>query len=164
MKRFWKTAGVSILSIALALGVVSIGVAPQPLRAQGPQQTTGTTTVLPIISPTLTGQTFNRNLGGGMACVMIEQFSTTATTFTFAVNGSIDRGVHYFPLAVAPYVGSATIASVLTTVTISNNTATLYTANVSGFTNIQVVTSGTFTATGVNIQITSSTGDCSSRI
>lgn len=159
MKSHLKLIGMCLLSALLAIGIVSVPVST--VHAQG--QSNLATTVYPPMLFTATAQTDTQALGS-FQCVVIQEKAATATTFTFQVGLSNDRGVTYTNAAVAPYVGSATIASVLTATAISNNTSTWYVVNVAGFTNIRIVTSSTFTATGVQFTLTASTGVCPGKI
>jgi len=108
----------------------------------------------PAMNFTATSQTDTQTLGG-VSFVTIEETAATCTTLTFQVKVSNDGGTNYYALAVAPYVAGTLVPST-SAVTVSNNTPTLYVANVAGFTNIEIVTSSTFTCTGVNFYITGS--------
>lgn len=152
-----KLANILVLAV-LSMSLLAIGCNQNP----APQQKVGAyypgtlTSALPnypypVMTFTATAQTVTQILSG-VSYVTIEENAATCTTLTFQVKVSNDGGTNYYALAVAPYVAGTLVPST-SAVTVSNNTSTLYVANVAGFTNIEVVTSSTFTATGVTFQI-----------
>lgn len=162
-----KTAFEKFVSAVLVcvLGAMGYGITrlPAPLpTSSGPQKFgsfyPGTLTSafpnypLTPMTFTATAQTVTAILSG-VSYVTISETATTCTTMTFQVKVSNDNGVTYYALAIAPYVAGTLVPST-SAVTVSNNTPNLYVANVAGFTNIEIVTSSTFTATGVSFQIT----------
>lgn len=105
---------------------------------------------------TATSQTATQTLGGISFCT----FSLTATaltTVTWIVKGSTDGGTNYYAIAVAPYVAGTLVPS--TSAITSTSAPVLFVANLSGFTNFEIVTSGTFTATSVTITPTCSSNE-----
>lgn len=162
MKRFIKIASVSILSFILAFGVASLSIAPRRLEAQ-----VGPSGAISVIEPTqrltplvftATSQTATRTLPSS-ACAVVSQTANTLTTATFTIEYSNDGGTTYYPAAVAPYVGSAARASVLTAITVTTS-GHLYILPTTGMTNIEAVTSSTFTGTSLTLTITTSGNPC----
>jgi hypothetical protein len=162
VKRFLKLAAVSALSFVLAFGVASLGIAPRRLEAQ-----VGPSGANPVIQPTqrltplvftATSQTVTRTLPSS-SCAVISQTANTLTTATFTVEVSNDGGTTYYPAAVAPYVGSAARASVLTAITVTTS-GHLYILPVVGMTNLEAITSSTFTGTSLTLTITTTGNPC----
>jgi hypothetical protein len=106
----------------------------------------------PAMNFTATSQTVTQALSG-VSFVTIEFTATTCTPITWQVKVSNDGGTNYVALPVAPYA-AGTLSPSTSAVTLSAATTEMYVANVAGFTNIEIVTSSTFTATGVNFYIT----------
>lgn len=76
---------------------------------------------------------------------------SSLTTATFAVNGSSDGGKTFYALNISAINAPGTTA---TTETVT--TAGVYQVNLSGITDVEFVTSGTFTATNISITLTAS--------
>ena len=161
-----KTAFEKFMSamVVCILGLCGYGISrlPAPLpTSSGPQKFgafyPGTLTAAfpnypyPVMSLTATAQTVTQPLSGA-SYVTISQTATTCSSATYQFKVSNDGGVTYYALAVAPYVAGTLVPST-SAITVTNNSASLFVANVAGFTNIEVVTSSTFTATGFAIQI-----------
>lgn len=161
--RFSKPFAImaSVLLLASSL-LVGCGEKPGP-QALGASYYPGTLTSalpnypFPVMTFTATAQTLSQNLSG-QACMTLTMTSTALTTVTFIVNGSNDGGVTYVPLRVAPYI--ATLTAAITAITATANKP--YLVNVSGFTNYQIVTSGTFTATNVKFAAVATSNPCPS--
>lgn len=146
--------------IAAALFSAAILVAA-PALAQTPTQapffTGGQTSIFPNFSYaaqsfTATAQT-GASIGlAGLSSGIIQVKGTVVTSVIFNVQGSIDGGVTWTNLLVAPY--AATLVPVATATTAT--AAGLYVVNLAGITNVRFVTSGTFTGTGVTIKLTGS--------
>lgn len=97
------------------------------------------------LSTELTGNVVSYSTG------TITVTGTSLTTATFAVNGSSDGGKTFYPLNISTINAPATTA---TTETVT--TAGAYQVNLSGITDIEFVTSGTFTATNISLTLTAS--------
>jgi len=100
---------------------------------------------------TATGQTKTQNIGG-VSAASISVTGSAFTTATWTLVGSNDGGMNWFPLNVAPL---AVPLAPVTTATTTASVPALYVANLAGLTNIEIVTSGTFTASAASFQITS---------
>ena len=86
--------------------------------------------------------------GGSFAMANIEMIGTALTTATIGLLASVDGGVNFFPW---PINLPATPTTLVTTATITANA--VYQANLSGVTHLQFVTSGTFTATNLVLNL-----------
>lgn len=75
--------------------------------------------------------------------------SGTFSAATFGVKGSNDGGAHYFPINIATVLAPGTVAT-----TVVASTTSLYQVNLAGLTNVEFVTSGTFTGTSAIIHLT----------
>lgn len=108
--------------------------------------------LVPVVSLTATAQTSTEFLGvPGASYAGIVVTGTTLTTATWALQGSINGGTTWVAIATAP-LGVTPLVPVLTeTSTVAAGSS--YAANVAGFTRLRFVTSGTFTATGLKIQV-----------
>jgi hypothetical protein len=111
----------------------------------------------PLMTFTATAQTKTQALSG-QACLTLTMTATALTTATWIVNVSNDGGATYVPARVAPF--AATLTPAITAVT--TTAVKPYLVNVSGWTNYEIVTSGTFTATAVNFQGVASSNPCPS--
>jgi len=149
-----KKISAVMMALVLTIGLCLVGCSSTPERL-GAGYYPGTLTSLlpnypyPPMVFTATSQTLTQALSGQSYCT----FSVTAntlTTATFTIEGSSDGGTTYYPWAVAPLAGSATLASVLTAITVTT-APKMYVANVAGLTNFEIVTSSTFTATSVTV-------------
>jgi hypothetical protein len=108
------------------------------------------------VSMTATGQTsaplkmaqFSA-AGGGFNLGTVTVKATALTTVTFGILGSADNGVTYFPLNIWSVLTPGTAATTATA-----TAAGLYQFSLAGITNIEFVTSGTFTATGLSLILT----------
>jgi hypothetical protein len=113
----------------------------------------GINAVFPAQVVTSSGQTDTVKLTGVAFSVgTISLTGSGLTTVTFAVMGSADNGLSFFQLPIS------TVASPGSTPT-STVTATangLYQVNLAGITQVQFVTSGTFTATSVSLVLSAS--------
>jgi hypothetical protein len=130
----------------------SILAVPQFAAAQGvsSQPVTFPTYQPAAQSFTATAQTGAVYTAVGFSSATVAVVGTAITTVTWALQGSTD-GVNFFPLATAaPLVPGTTAATQTTTAN------AIYVANVAGFTKFRIVTSGTFTATGLTIKFTAS--------
>jgi hypothetical protein len=76
---------------------------------------------------------------------------SSLTTATFAVKGSSDGGVTFYSINISALNSPATTA---TTETVT--TAGVYQVNLTGLTDVEFVTSGTFTATNISLILTAS--------
>lgn len=149
-----KVAAAIFCSVAILFG--GLALTPRETSAQFKQPPTFFgNTAFPSMKFTATSQTKSVILQGFSICT-ISQTSVANTTATWQAKLSNDGGTTYYAAAVAPYVGSATLASVLTATTTTATTAALFVVNVGGFSNLEIVTSGTFTATSVSFQVTCS--------
>lgn len=96
------------------------------------------------------GQTPGGN-GGSYSVGTITVKGTSLTTATFAVNGSSDGGVTFFPLNISSINAPGTTT---TTQTVTANG--IYQVNLSGITDVEYITSGTFTGTSIALTLTAS--------
>jgi hypothetical protein len=113
----------------------------------------GINAVFPPQIVTASGQTDTLPIYGSAFSVgSITVTGTSLTTVTFAVMGSSDNGVSFYPLPITT-VGSP--GSTPTT-TVTATAAGLYQVNLAGITHIEFVTSGTFTATSVKFVLSAS--------
>jgi hypothetical protein len=151
LKKF--TAIFLIASLAVIGGMLSVAHAPNVL-AQG---SASNLTVVqpnyrrPALTATATSQTLKDVLPASSYCT-INLTGVALTTVTFQFKVSNDGGVTYYPLSVAPYAASGALVPVTAAATAT--AAGLYVANVAGFTNYEILTSGTFTATSVSWNLT----------
>lgn len=123
---------------------------PQIFTASGQ---TGTVIQLNgLVSPSST-------VGSSFASLTATLTGTSLTTVTFAIQGSSDNGVTFFPLPI--YLVASPLSPPSLTVTATANG--LYQVNSGGLTHVRVVTSGTFTATSVNLTLTGSPNALMSR-
>ncbi|HVI10210.1 MAG TPA: hypothetical protein VND65_18110 [Candidatus Binatia bacterium] len=164
MTRYQKFFGI-VLGMILMATVLTIGCgtpAPQSdSQKLGANFYPGTLTSLlpnyayaPMVF-TATSQTKTQSLSG-QACLTLTMSSTALTTVTFQAKGSNDGGASYFPLRIAPI--AATLTASVSAQTATANTA--YYVQVSSFTNYELVTSSTFTATNVTFQGVGSSNPC----
>lgn len=91
------------------------------------------------------------NVGNSFATGIITLTGTSLTTATFGVLGSFDGGATYFPINIYPVLTPTTGG---TTATATANG--VYTTNLSGVDHVKFVTSGTFTATNIKLDLTGS--------
>lgn len=89
-------------------------------------------------------------LGSSYILGNIQISGTALTTVTFAVQASND-GIIYTPLNLWPVLTPTSISA-----TITATTAGIYQTNLSNWTYVRIVTSGTFTATNVTFSLTGS--------
>lgn len=89
---------------------------------------------------------------GSASVGAITLVGTSLTTVTFTVEASTDGGLNYFPAPVYTVASPSIAASTPITATASGQ----YYINLAGVTHLQIVTSGTFTATSVSFQLTTS--------
>ncbi len=130
-------------------------------RSQGPPSNPSLGSPLPTFSfsPmvfTATGQTKTQGIGGlSIATVRI---AGPATAATLQIKASNDAGANYFPI---PFTNGTYASNVLQVTTPGafpayTGTPVLYWVNLAGFTNVEIVSSGTFTGASVSVQITGS--------
>lgn len=127
-----------------------------------PQASPYSNSVFPSQVFTHTGQTGNviqlnglvnpSTVGSSFASLTITVTGTSLTTATFAIQGSSDNGVTFFPLPIYA-VASPTSPP---TPTVNATANGLYQVNSAGLTHVRAVTSGTFTATTLNLTFTGS--------
>jgi len=147
-----KRKGTKLKMVAFALfalvGVAIAQVSPWTVKPFNPVTMTATgqtSAVVPMLSPgTSTGNSF--------ASGSITVSGTGLVTATFAVLGSTDYGVNYFPLPLSPIATPGTTA-LTQTVTASGG---IYQVNLATITNVKFVTSGTFTATSLQLLLSAS--------
>jgi hypothetical protein len=105
---------------------------------------------------TATSQTKKQTLGGFSTATL--EITGTATSCILQVEVSNDGGSNYFA---TPYFAGVYTSNVPVIVTGAafptyNNSPVLYWISVAGMTNLEVVSSGTFTGTSCTVQITAS--------
>lgn len=167
ISRLFKPATIVVIALLCLLGIGNIAQHLHPtaqqitdlVSAQTQPFYPGSTTSLlpnypyPVMTFTATSQTLKQPLSG-QSYATISITGATFTTATFTIKGSNDKGVNFYPLAVAPYpVSGGSFTPTVSAITVTSPPA-LYVVNVAGFTNIEIVTSGTFTATSMSAQIT----------
>lgn len=91
-------------------------------------------------------------VGSSYASLTVTVAGTSLTTVTFAIQGSADNGVTFFPLPIFIVASPASPPALSITATVNG----LYQVNSAGLTHIRAVTSGTFTATSVTLTFTGS--------
>lgn len=96
----------------------------------------------------LNGATTGSTVASSYSLANITVTGTSLTTATFAVQGSADNGVTYYPVLISALATPGTTA---TTITVTG--PGIFQFNPGGLTHVRVVTSGTFTATSLSIQI-----------
>jgi hypothetical protein len=133
---------------------------PAPAAAQGPYYPGSTPSIFPNYSYapatfTATSQTSSVINLTGLTSGLVQVTGTALTTVTWAIKGSIDGGVTFFSLPTAA-IPTTTVPITTTAVTQTTTASALYVVNLSGMTNVEFVTSGTFTATSVAIKLTAS--------
>jgi len=161
----WTTFKKTALAVVIGLTISALAIIPQLSlpRALFAQSNQGYFAVLtPNFSPaaltfTATSQTGKIALSGFQSCTM-QYVGTGITTATFEVKGSNDGGTTYYPLPFSTGAYTSNVLSVVTgaTITESGNTAVIWWLNVASLTNLEVVTSGTFTGTSIAIKFTCS--------
>jgi hypothetical protein len=104
--------------------------------------------VATVTSLTATAQTSASFGMPGSSYGVIQIKATAITTVTWAIQGSIDGGVTFFPLNTAAILVPGTVAA-----TETSTANGLYVVNLAGITNVRFVTSSTFTATGLTIKL-----------
>jgi hypothetical protein len=104
---------------------------------------------------TATAQTKTQSLSG-QQCLTLTMTSSSLTTVTFQVKVSNDGGATYVPARTTPLAASLTASISAVTATTNNP----YLVQVASFTNYEIVTSGTFTATSVTFQGVGSSNEC----
>lgn len=148
--------------IAAALfSAASLAAAPALAQTpnQGPFFTGGQTSIFPNFSYAAQSFTATAQTGAviglpGLSSGLIEVKGTALTTVTFAVMGSIDGGLTYTALPVAPIAVVPLIVAL--TATAAAPAPSFYAVDLSCVTNVKIVTSSTFTGTGVTIKLTGS--------
>lgn len=139
--------------LAVVMLVLCFVMAAPQLSAQVTNYSGQIATMTPNISYaaqtfTATGQTGATLNIGGASSGTISVIGSSLTTATWAIQGSNDGGVTFFPLL------TAAIAVPGTTATSETTTAnSMYIVNVAGLTNVRFVTSGTFTATNIKVKL-----------
>lgn len=111
---------------------------------------------LPVMTFTATGQTVTRAIGG-FSTATVEIFGV-ATAATMQMKCSNDGGANYYGI---PWTAGAYTTNVLQVTTPGAFTAyagtpELFYVDLAGFTNCEVVTSGTFTGASAQVQIVAS--------
>jgi len=137
------------------VGAAIAQVSPWTVKPFSPVTMTATgqtSAVVPMLSPgTGTGNSFSSG--------SITVTGTGLVTATFAVMGSTDYGANYFPLPLSPIATPGTTA-LTQTVTSSGG---VYQVNLATITNVKFVTSGTFTATSLQLLLSASPNGSVSR-
>lgn len=143
------------IAASALFAVATLGVAvPSLAQASFPGGQTSITPNFSYPAQAFTAAQTGTTIGlSGLNAGLFEVKATSLTAVTLAVQGSIDGGVTFFPLAYAPY--APTLTPVITS-TLAAVPTTLFVVNLAGITNVRFVTSGTFTATGVTIKLTGS--------
>jgi hypothetical protein len=157
MKNFRDRTNVALaLLLSGALIFAGFSLAPGKAAAQGSWNTPGNNMVLPnyrypAMVFTATSQTKTQGIGG-VSTATVQIFGVALTTVTWQLLCSNDGGTHFYGLPSLAAGGTAPI----TAGAITTTSAGLYYFKISGCTNFEIVTSGTFTATSVTAQVTAS--------
>ena len=130
------------------VGVAMAQVSPWTVKPFNPVTMTATGQTSAVVSMLSPGTSTGNSFASGSITVS----GTGLVTATFAVMGSTDYGVNYFPLPLSPIATPGTTA-LTQTVTASGG---IYQVNLATITNVKFVTSGTFTATSVQLLLTAS--------
>lgn len=107
------------------------------------------------VGPNFAAQSFTGAATGdslpvvGYAYGTVSLKATSITTVTFTIQVSNDGGVSYFPAPFSVCSAPSTLMNVATA-----TTQQLYCLSLAGMTNYRIVTSGTFTGTGVTFKLT----------
>lgn len=101
---------------------------------------------------TATAQTKTQVLGG-CSTATISISGTALTTVTWQIFASNDGGTNYYAIPQSTGAFTSNVLTVTTGAATTTTAATLYYANLSGFTIFKIVTSGTFTATNVTAKV-----------
>lgn len=99
----------------------------------------------------LNGLVVSSTVGSSFASGLITLTGSSLTTVTFAIQGSSDNGLTYFPLAISAISTPGT-----TTTSVTSTANGLYQVSLAGLTHVRFVTSGTFTATNIRLVLTGS--------
>src|SRR5271154_6749979 len=126
---------------------------PESAEAQGRYNSTvnsvNPNTNFPHLTFTATSQTQKTALAGfSTATVRYAGTQGGVTTATFEIEASNDGGQSYFPIPTSTGVYSSNVLNVITGASITQSAATpvMYWVNLAGMTNLEIVTSGTFTS------------------
>jgi hypothetical protein len=138
-----------LLLLALSLPLRAQLASPYSNSIYKPQIATGTGQSLPVIQ--LNGLTSSSTVGSSYSSGSLTVTGFGLSNVNFQVLGSFDNGATFYPLLVWP-IYSPTSASTTANAN-SNNVFQFSLANV---THIQIVTTGTFTATQVQFLLTAS--------
>lgn len=107
----------------------------------------------PSVLMTASGQTSSPiRLGQSYSSITVTLTGSSLTTATVGLLGSADNGVTYTAVAMQKCSVPGTFATTETA-----TTAACYQANSAGFTHLEFVTSGTFTATSITLVVSGST-------
>jgi hypothetical protein len=102
----------------------------------------------------LNGLTSPSTVGSSYTLGTVTVTGTSLTTVTFGVLGSSDNGFSYYPLPITSPLATPSGGAPATTVTATANG--VYQVPLGGLTHVKFVTSGTFTATAVSLQLSAS--------
>jgi hypothetical protein len=102
----------------------------------------------------LNGLTVPSQVGSSFASGTITVTGTSLTTATFSVWGSSDGGATYFVLPIINPLAAPSSSAPATAVTVTANGT--YMVSLAGITHVELVTSGTFTATALSLTLTAS--------
>jgi hypothetical protein len=152
-----RIAAIAVMSALVLMASFGVGTFA-PLNhgtvfAQGAQPSIFPNFRYAPLTATATSQTVKAPMGGVSSC-LIQQTSVANTTITWQIKFSMDGGTTYYALSMAPYATSLTQSTAAITTT--STAAALFVANMADITNIELVTSGTFTATSLTVQLTCS--------
>ena len=147
MPKFVRGAVLSLLVLCAS----GLGLAQSPYSV-----TIFNPTVMTATSQTSAAIVLGRKQGsiwtaGSYAGANVMLTGASLTTATFAVQGSSDGGVNYFPIPI-----NAILTPTTTAATITATAAGIYQVSLAGLTHIRFVTSGTFTATNIVLTLTAS--------
>lgn len=98
----------------------------------------------------LNGVANTSTVGSSFSVGTLTVTGTSLTTVTFSVYGSADNGATFYALPIITVASPSTVPS--TTITVTTNG--LYQVGIAGITHVKFLTSGTFTATNVNLVLT----------
>lgn len=157
-----RIAAVAIMATLVLIAGVGVGIgthAPlfnQTVQAQAAQPSIFPNYRYPPMVFTATSQTLKQAVGGVSTATL--EITGTATACTLQIKASNDGGSNYFAI---PYFAGVYTSNVPVIVTGAafpayNNSPVLYWVSLAGFTNFEIVSSGTFTGTSCTVQVTGS--------
>lgn len=155
-------AKTAVVTLCLMLALCSIAILPHRTSAQsgpfypGSQASVFPNYKYPAMVFTATSQTVKQTLSGVSTATI--QIYGVATAATLQIKASNDGGTNYFAIPYFAGVYTSNVPVIVTGAAFPAYTGTpvLYWVNLSGFTNVEIISSGTFTGASASVQITAS--------